>query len=78
MSFDWAGYGKTAIFYREEKQVYHVVMVSDACVIPNPITATTAFALNELGWQEGHIYRSGMEGNTHQPGDLNAPWTMVR
>lgn len=47
-------------------------------VIPNPITATTAFALNELGWQEGHIYRSGMEGNTHQPGDLNAPWTMVR
>ena len=41
VSFDsyWAGYGKTAIFYREEKQVYHVVMVSDACVIPREVLA---------------------------------------
>lgn len=42
VSFDsyWSGYGKTAIFYREEKQVYHVVMVSDACVIPREVLAT--------------------------------------
>lgn len=39
VSFDsyWVGYGKTAIFYREEKHVYHVVMVSDACVIPRDV-----------------------------------------
>lgn len=37
----WTGFGKTAIFYRNEKknQVYHVVMKSDTCVIPREVMA---------------------------------------
>jgi predicted phosphodiesterase len=37
----WAGFGKTAIFYRSEKknQVYHVVMKNDTCVIPREVMA---------------------------------------
>ena len=36
VTFDemWDGLGKTAIFYRKENQVYHVVMKHDACVVP--------------------------------------------
>ena len=41
VTFDslWAGFGKTAIFYRENKknQVYHVVMKSDSCIVPREV-----------------------------------------
>lgn len=39
VSFDeaWEGLGKTAVFYRSEKQVYHVVMQDDACIIPREV-----------------------------------------
>ena len=41
VTFDtlWTGFGKTAIFYRENKknQVYHVVMKSDSCIIPREV-----------------------------------------
>lgn len=39
VSFDsyWDGLGKTAIFYRKENQVYHVVMVNGVCVIPREV-----------------------------------------
>lgn len=41
VSFDayWDGFGKTAIFYRKENQVYHVVMVNDVCVVPREVMA---------------------------------------
>lgn len=41
VTFDslWAGFGKTAVFYRKENQVYHVVMKSDTCVIPREVMA---------------------------------------
>lgn len=47
-------------------------------IIPETITATSAFADGELGWRDGHIYRSGMDGNVWQPGTTGAPWEMVR
>ena len=39
VTFDslWNGFGKTAIFYREANQVYHVVMRSDACIVPREV-----------------------------------------
>lgn len=39
VSFDsmWDSYGKTAIFYRTEAQVYHVVMKNDSCVLPREV-----------------------------------------
>lgn len=42
----WEGFGKTAVFYRENKvngnivppdEVYNVVLVNDACIIPNEV-----------------------------------------
>ncbi|MBR5879048.1 MAG: hypothetical protein IKY91_05800 [Akkermansia sp.] len=41
VTFDtlWTGFGKTAIFYRENKknQVYHVIMKSDSCIVPREV-----------------------------------------
>lgn len=43
VSFDthWDGLGKTAIFYREENKVYHVLMVNGVCVIPREVLTTS-------------------------------------
>ena len=30
----WKGYGKTAVFYRDKKLIYHALLQDDACVIP--------------------------------------------
>lgn len=39
VNFDstWASFGMTAIFYRKENQVYHVVMTNGVCVIPREV-----------------------------------------
>ena len=39
VTFDsrWNGFGKTAVFYRDPKKVYHVVMVNDTCLIPREV-----------------------------------------
>lgn len=33
----WDGYGKTAVFYRTEDEVYHVLVEDDRCVIPHEV-----------------------------------------
>lgn len=43
-------------------------------IIPDTITATLAWKLNELGWRDGHVYKSGMDGNVYLPGTQGAPW----
>ena len=47
-------------------------------IIPETITAAQAFAKGELGWWDGHIYKSGMDGNVWTPGTQGAPWELVR
>lgn len=47
-------------------------------IIPETITAAQAFAKGELGWWDGHVYRSGMDGNVWTPGTAGAPWELVR
>lgn len=42
-------------------------------VIPEVITATTAFALDELGWWKEKAYRSLRDGNTFNP-DVTPEW----
>ena len=37
-----------------------------------------AFAKEELGWWDGHVYKSGMDGNVWTPGTAGAPWELVR
>lgn len=49
-------------------------------IIPDPITATKAFAMGETGWWpvDGKVYRSLMAGNTYQPGSTPTPvWEEV-
>ena len=47
-------------------------------IIPETITAETAFMLNELGWRDGHIYKSGMDGNVYTPEQAPTVWELVR
>ena len=47
-------------------------------VIPETITAAQAFALNELGWWNGHIYRSTIAANVYTPDQYAAGWELVR
>lgn len=46
-------------------------------IIPETITATLAFALNECGWWGDVLYRSLMEGNTHTPDAAPEVWEVV-
>ena len=45
--------------------------------IPDTITATQAFAKSELGWRDGVIYRSLMDGNVWTPETYAAAWEVV-
>ena len=47
-------------------------------VIPETITAAQAFALDELGWLDGHIYRSTIAANVYTPDQYATGWEMVR
>lgn len=43
-------------------------------VIPEVITSTLAFSLDELGWWDGIIYRSLMNGNVYTPAQAPNVW----
>ena len=47
-------------------------------VIPETITAAQACALDELGWWDGHIYRSTIAANVYTPDQYATGWEMVR
>ena len=47
-------------------------------VIPETITAAQAFALDELGWWDSHIYRSTISANVYTPDQYATGWEMVR
>ena len=47
-------------------------------IIPETITAAQAFAKGEMGWWDGHVYKSGMDGNVWTPGTAGAMWELVR
>ena len=46
-------------------------------IIPDTIPATLAWEFGELGWRDGHVYKSGMDGNVYLPGTTGAPWEML-
>ena len=45
--------------------------------IPETITVTTAFALDECGWWEDVLYRSKLAANTYTPAQYPAGWEIV-
>ena len=46
-------------------------------IIPDTIPATLAWMNGEYGWRDGHVYKSGMDGNVYLPGTQGAPWELV-
>lgn len=46
-------------------------------VIPDVIPATLAWMNGELGWRDGHVYKSGMDGNVYLPGTVGALWEQM-
>lgn len=57
-----------------DKVAYH----NGIRIIPDTITATLAWKLGELGYRDGHVYKSGMDGNVYLPGTTGAPWELLR
>ena len=45
-------------------------------VIPNVISAAEAFALDELGWWDGAIYKSKIPANTYTPEQYPDGWEL--
>ena len=43
-------------------------------IIPVTITATAAFALGELGWWDGKVYKSLLAANVYTPEQYPAGW----
>lgn len=49
----WDGYGKTAVFYKEKSQVYHILLVDDLVTIPHEMLAEEgSFFFGVLGVAE--------------------------
>lgn len=46
-------------------------------IIPDTIPATLAWMNGEYGWRDGHVYKSGMDGNVYLPGTQGAPWELM-
>lgn len=42
-SEEWGGYGKIAVFYRNEAEVYHVPLVNDLATVPHEVLAAEGF-----------------------------------
>lgn len=47
-------------------------------IIPDVITAAEAFALDDLGWWQEHVYRSTIAANVYTPDEYAAGWELVR
>lgn len=46
-------------------------------IIPDVIPATLAWMNGELGWRDGHVYKSGMDGNVYLPSAAGALWEQM-
>lgn len=47
-------------------------------IIPETITAGTAFALDECGWWENGLYQSLLEVNTWTPSENPSGWKLIK
>ena len=47
-------------------------------IIPETFTSAQAFALDELGWWQEHVYRSTIAANVYTPDQYAAGWELVR
>ena len=56
-----------------DKIAYH----NGSRIIPDEIPATLAWMHGELGFRDGHVYKSGMDGNVYLPGTPGVPWEQM-
>lgn len=54
-----------------------IAYINGVRVIPETITATLAFKLDELGWWDGKVYRSKRDGNTFNPSVTPEWWELT-
>ena len=54
-----------------------IAYINGVRVIPETITATLAFKLDELGWWDGDVYRSKRDGNVYTPAVTPEWWEKV-
>ena len=54
-----------------------IAYINGVRIIPETITATLAFKLDELGWWEGKVYRSKRDGNTFNPSVTPEWWELT-
>ena len=47
-------------------------------IIPDIITVSTAFALEECGWWQGVLYRSKLDANVYTPAVYEDNWEVVQ
>lgn len=47
-------------------------------IIQDVITVAQAFALDELGWWQDHVYRSTIAANVYTPDQYAGGWELVR
>lgn len=84
---NWGGQIKKAavtLWDREEQDPDHAPelwadldYVDGIRKIPDVITAELAFAKDELGWRDGVVYKSLMDGNVFLPSVYPAAWEVV-
>ena len=57
----WDGFGKTAVFYRSENDVYHAIVTDDRCIIPHEVLK-----------DEGTLYFGvfGVKGDTTRTSEI--------
>ena len=55
-----------------------IAYIDGVRIIPETITATLAFALDELGWWDGKVYRSKRNGNVFTPAVTPEWWEEVK
>ena len=46
-------------------------------IIPETITVTSAFAMDELGWWKDKLYKSIINANVYTPDQYSAGWELV-
>lgn len=54
-----------------------IAYVNGIRIIPETITATLVFSMDELGWWAGDVYRSKRDGNTFNPSVTPEWWEKV-
>ncbi len=70
-SSEWDDFCKTAVFYRSEEDVYHVIIENDSCIIPREVTSEAGiFYFGIIGINGDTVRTSDVIGYTVKKGAI--------